>query len=79
LRVILINDGLSGWRTNMTRARLTIVEVYFHEILHAASLHKSEQETLDLQWPLIEQFLGTMLPEERKKMKASDYYSKKSS
>lgn len=62
-----------GWATFV----LNIVETYFHEILHTAFPQRFEQEIHDLQCPLIERFLGIPLPEEIKKLKASDYYDKK--
>ena len=56
----------------------TMVETYFHEILHSVlQERKSEQEVWDMQFPLIEDFLGFKIPEERKKMSAGDYYSSK--
>lgn len=64
-----------GWATFV----LNIVETYFHEILHTAFPQRFEQEIHDLQCPLIERFLDIPLPEEIKKLKASDYYSRKSS
>lgn len=56
----------------------TVVETYFHEILHGVfQERKSEQEVWDMQFPLIENFLGFRIPQERKKMSAEDYYSNK--
>jgi len=57
---------------------LNIVETYFHEILHAIFPQKYEQEIYDIHCPLLESFLGIILPEEKKKLKASDYYSMES-
>jgi len=53
-----------------------VVETYFHEILHGIfQERKSEQEIWDIQFLLIEKFLGFTIPQERKKMKAEDYYN----
>lgn len=70
-----INMLKHGWATFV----LNVVETYFHEILHSAFPQKFEQEIHDLQCPLIERFLGIQLPEDIKKLKASDYYNPKSS
>ena len=66
-----INMLKHGWATFV----FNVVETHFHEILHAAYPQKFEQEIHDLQCPLIERFLGIPLPEEIRKLKASDYYS----
>jgi len=55
---------------------LNITQTYLHEILHIMFPQKYEQEIYDLQCSLLESFLGIKLPEEKKKLKASDYYSK---
>jgi len=55
---------------------LNITQTYLHEILHILFPQKDEQEIYDLQCSLLESFLGISLPEEMKKLKASDYYSK---
>jgi len=57
-----------------------LVETYIHEILHCAFHNrKSEQEIHSMQCPIVETFLGIELSNERKNLKASDYYSKSNS
>lgn len=55
---------------------LNITQTYLHEILHVMFPRKYEQEIYDLQCSLLESFLGIKLPEEKWKLRASDYYSK---
>jgi hypothetical protein len=63
-------------RYNAVTFVYTVVETYFHEILHGVfQERKSEQEIWDIQFSLIENFLGFTIPQERKKLKAEDYYS----
>lgn len=58
---------------------LDLAELFIHELLHCLySCDKTEQEIHDMQCPLIEEFIGIELPEEIKKLKASDYYERKS-
>jgi hypothetical protein len=58
---------------------MNLSEIYIHELLHCFYRNtKTEQEIHDMQCPLIEEFIGIELPEEIKKLKASDYYESKS-
>ena len=55
-----------------------LVETFFHEILHSAFHNrKTEQEIFNMQFSIIEQFLGIKIPEERKRLRSADYYSDK--
>ena len=66
--VKLLHHGYPTFILNLSTA-------FIHEILHCFySNEKTEQEIHDMQCPLIEEFLGIALPEEIKKLKASDYY-----
>ena len=63
-------------RYNAVTFVYTVVETYFHEILHGVfQERKTEQNIWDIQFSLIENFLGFTIPQERKKLKAEDYYS----
>jgi hypothetical protein len=55
------------------------INTLIHEILHCFFRNsKDEQEIHDLQYVILEKFLGVRLPDEMKKTKASDYYKKSS-
>jgi len=62
---------------NVESLTLNLIETYLHEILHACGIG-DEQTTHDVLMPLLEEFVGTKLPEDRKNLKASDYYKKRS-
>ena len=56
-------------------------EAYVHEILHTAFPQKEQEENqeyeqriFDMQFPLLELFLEVNIPEERKRMRAKDFY-----
>lgn len=56
---------------------LSLVEDYLHEIIHCVSVPtKPEQEVFDMECSLTEGFFGIVLPEERKRLRAEDYYSR---
>lgn len=55
---------------------LFLVETFLQEILHTIFPQKYEQEIWNLQCGFVESFLGIKLSEKRKKLKASDYYTK---
>lgn len=55
-----------------------LVSTLIHEILHCFYRDsKDEQATLNLQYKLLEAFLGVTLPDEVKKTKATDYFTSK--
>jgi hypothetical protein len=52
-----------------------LINTLIHEILHCFFINsKNEQEIHDLQYIILEKFLGVNLPDEMKKSKISDYY-----
>jgi hypothetical protein len=50
---------------------------YFHEILHCCYLNlRTEQQILKIECELVEKFFGITLPDERRNLRAEDYYEK---